>query len=367
MTTEPFDIVRRAGVAALDTEFVWDRTFFPALGVVQLGAPNREAWLFDALSPEVDPAPLADLLQDRNTIKILHDAKQDLAILARYCGATPCNVFDTRVAAGFAGLSSTTSLQQLLRDVLGVELPKTETRTDWCRRPLSAAQLEYALDDVRHMAELRDAVLVAVRERGAEGWLAEELRELDDASLYMERSPEDAWLRVKGSGRLPPVGRAILRELAALRETVAVRQNQPRNWVVSDDALVALALQPPADVAALRDRRLVHPDQLKVLATELLAAVERAKAMSSSDYPPSPHLRVDDEIKRRADDALAFLRKRGEALRIDAALFGSRAQVTAFVANPADPTHPLARGWRHETAGRELAAQWGDAQARLPL
>jgi ribonuclease D len=358
--------VRRDGIAALDTEFVWDRTFVPALGLVQLGGAKGEAWLLDALSP-ADPAPLAALLADGQTVKILHDAKQDLTLLARYCGAAPRNVFDTRIAAGFAGLSSTTSLQQVLRDMLGVELAKTETRTDWCRRPLSDAQVEYALDDVRHMADLRDALLAAVRERGAESWLEEELRGFDDPAIYADRPPEEAWLRVKGSGRLPPVGRAILRELAALREKAAVLQNQPRNWLISDEALVTLSFQPPATAVELRDRRLLHPNQLGGLSAGILEAIQRAQSLPSSEFPPSPHLRVDDDIKKRADEALVFLRAKGEALRIDAALFGSRAQVTAFAANPGDAAHPLSQGWRYETAGRELAARWTDGQTHLAL
>jgi ribonuclease D len=357
--------LRAGGVAALDTEFVWDRTFYPTLGLVQLAAADGDAWLWDALSP-ASPSPLAALLEDDGTVKILHDAKQDLTLHARYCGATPRNVFDTRIAAGFAGLSSTTSLQQLLRDMLGVELAKTETRTDWTRRPLSPAQLEYALDDVRHMAQLRDALQAAVRERGAEAWLAEELRAFDDPAGYGDRPPDEAWLRVKGSGRLPPVGRAILRELAALRETTAVGRNLPRNWIIPDESLVALAADPPRDYVALRDRRLLHPGQLDLLAKDILESIRRVQSLPTDAYPPSPHLRVDDADKQHADEALRFLKSRAAELRIDAALFGSRAQVTAFVAGARDG-NPLARGWRWETAGRELAARWPDRQQTLGL
>lgn len=344
--------LRGDGVAAVDTEFVWERTYWPVLGIVQFGAADGRAWVLDALS-DADPTPVRELLEDPATVKILHDARQDLALLGRYCGASPRTVFDTRIAAGFAGFPSTISLQQLLREALGVELPKTETRTDWCRRPLSDAQTEYARDDVRHLGNLRLELLRRAGERGASAWLAEEMAPFDDPATYRDRPPEDAWTRVKGAGRLTPSGRAVLRALAAWREREAISRNLPRAWILPDEGLVALSLNPPKDPDDLRSRKIL-PAGLAATVEAVAELATRAAATPPADCPPPASARVDDVTKRRADGILELLRKRGTELGIDPALLGSRAQVTALVQDPEDPGHPLARGWRFDVAGRDL-------------
>ena len=144
---------RAAGTVALDTEFVWTRTYRPRLGLVQIGTPS-ECWGLDCLQG-LNPAALGELIADGSVVKILHDAHQDLEILWHYTGAKPQNVFDTRCAAGFAGFASTIGLQKLLQDAVGVGLAKTETCTDWTQRPLTDAQVRYALDDVRYLARER--------------------------------------------------------------------------------------------------------------------------------------------------------------------------------------------------------------------
>jgi len=356
-TTELATVVaelRRAGLAALDTEFVWERTYYPVLGIVQMGAADGRSWILDARS-SVDPRPLRELLEDVATVKILHDARQDLTLLGRYAGAVPRAVFDTRIAAGFAGFSSTISLQNLLRDALGVELAKTETRTDWCRRPLSEAQLDYALDDVRHLGQLREVLMKAAEERGAGEWLADELRQFDDPALYLDRAPEEAWLRMKGGSRLPPSGRSVLRALAALRESEAAARNLPRAWLLADDTLVELAFKPPKDLEDLASRKILPPGLAGSLAEPLLEAVHHAMKLPPEDCPELAQPRIEDAVKKRADGILGLLRERAAALRIDAALFGNRAQITAFAMEPgSDPEHPLMKGWRFEAGGRDL-------------
>ncbi|HPK37407.1 MAG TPA: ribonuclease D, partial [Kiritimatiellia bacterium] len=136
----------RAEAVALDTEFFWERTFYPVLGLVQLATPDG-CWLVDAVCLK-DLSALAPLIASPSVTKVLHDAPLDLTILARATGAVPRSVFDTRLAAGFAGLSATLSLQALLQEVLGVTIAKGETRSNWLRRPLSENQIRYAAEDV---------------------------------------------------------------------------------------------------------------------------------------------------------------------------------------------------------------------------
>ena len=217
-----------APCVGIDTEFVWEQTYYPRLGIVQVGLAENDCHLIDAVKLS-DLSPLGALIADRHTVKILHDAQQDLWILKRITDAIPCNIFDTRCAAGFAGLGSTLSLGNLLRLCLNIQLSKTETRTNWLRRPLSDKQLAYALDDVRYLPALREHILTDIHRRDRENWLAEELLQYDVAKLYDDRAPEEQYTRVKGTGRLSRRDMAIVRELTTWREKEAQQTDQTQN------------------------------------------------------------------------------------------------------------------------------------------
>ena len=159
---------------ALDTEFVWNRTYYPKLGVIQLAIAGDDCHLIDTVALE-DLSMLGGVLAHPDIELILHDAVQDLTILRQATGAFPRNIFDTRCAAGLANMSTTTSLAELLANTIGVELEKTETRTDWTQRPLSDKQLAYAIEDVCYMHEVRDVLRQRVAKIGRTQWLAEAL------------------------------------------------------------------------------------------------------------------------------------------------------------------------------------------------
>ena len=215
---------------ALDTEFVWNRTYYPKLGVIQLALADGDCYLIDPVAI-ADLSPLGTLLEHPEVELILHDAQQDLAILRRATGAFPRNVFDTRCAAGLANMSSTSSLAELLEQTLGVVLDKTETLTNWVRRPLSEDQLAYAIEDVRYLHEARDMLRARVEEIGRNTWLTEEMAAYDDPSLYEERDPLEQFTRIKGTGRAssaraghpPRVGRLARRGSPALRSAAQSR------------------------------------------------------------------------------------------------------------------------------------------------
>ncbi|MDR2849851.1 MAG: ribonuclease D, partial [Verrucomicrobiota bacterium] len=211
---------------AVDTEFFWERTYYPVLGLIQLATADG-CWMIDTVALD-DLRPLGPVLSSPAVIKLLHDAQQDLSILVRATGAAPRTVFDTRLAAGFAGLSSTGSLQALLRDALGIDLAKAETRSDWLRRPLSEGQLRYAAEDVVYLIRLRDTLLARCANDTVRAWLDEELAGLDEPALYGDRDPRLMYLRVKGGPRLAARPLAVLREAAAWRENEARQQDWPR-------------------------------------------------------------------------------------------------------------------------------------------
>jgi ribonuclease D len=209
------DRARRVDHVALDTEFVWERTYYPRLGLIQLGFGRNEVHLVDA--PAVDLKPLGELLADSAVIKILHDAEQDLAILSRHTGAEPANIFDTQLAAGFVGLTATISLQALVVALTGIQLTKGATRSDWLQRPLSGEQVEYAREDVRYLPAVYEALIRRLEERGRLEWALEEMQHYERLELYAEEDPRERYRATKGRAKRGFGGRdyAVLQELAA--------------------------------------------------------------------------------------------------------------------------------------------------------
>ena len=347
------------GVAALDTEFVWRSTNRPKLALVQLGAADGTSWAEDCLLA-LDPAPLAELIRDPATVKILHDAHQDLDHLFHYTGAKPVNVFDTQLAAAFAGLPAGLSLQKLVQETLDVCLPKTETTTDWMQRPLTDAQMAYALDDVRYLAEVRTELLARSDRLGTRAWLDEEMTRYDNPDLYGDADPLEAWKRVKcGRIRLDGRGFAVLRAVAAVREQLARDWNMPKTWLADDGSLaeIAAACETQADRIRFR-HRLRNRGQRDTLAGAFARAVASAKDAPEAEWPENPRPRYLPEVQDAAGEALDFLRARAEEIHVDATVIASRATLTAWIDNPEDDANPLAQGWRYAVAGRDIAEKF---------
>ena len=346
-----------APCVGIDTEFVWEQTYYPRLGIIQVGLAENDCHLIDAATLS-DLSPLGTLLSDPHTVKILHDAQQDLWILRRITNAIPCNIFDTRCVAGFAGLSSNLSLGNLLRMCLNIQLPKTETRTDWLRRPLSDKQLAYALDDVRYLPALREHLLTDIHRRDRENWLAEELRQYDIAKLYDDRAPEEQYTRIKGMGRLSRRDMAIVRELATWREEKARQVDRPRNRVISDDAIVQIARRKPRSIQSLKRLRGISRATINQYGNSLLNAVQRGLAIDEKNCPPiSPPVRPDPFEDARLDLAMAFLRGQCLSEGIDIAMVASRSEVKEFISPQKNATNnPLHTGWRREFLGADLTA-----------
>ena len=368
---EVINLLRQDGLVALDTEFVWMKTYYPELALVQLASRKGETWLVDiaedyknimgsqcgdrASSAEAcSRVPqlsrlLGSLLSDTTTTKILHDSQQDLQHLTRYTGTLPKNIFDTRLAAGFCGFPSILSLQQLLRETLGIELPKTETRTDWCKRPLSEAQQEYARDDVRHLADVKAFLDAKAQELGTKAWMDDEMCSLDDETLYLDPPPENAWLRVKGYGRFTPRQLAILRELAVVREKIAIWKNRPRRWIMEDDALLQTAREATMkSVHPVHKAEPVHGTRRNLKNPEYQEAIRRGLECPSEQCPKNPSTRLNERQGRIVDDMMAKLKDQAAKRHLDPVLVASRAEIAEWVADPDAPVHPLNNGWRHE-------------------
>lgn len=238
---------KQSDVVALDTEFVWEKTYYPQLGLIQIALSDESCYLIDPLAIGSLKA-LGQLLSDRGVIKIFHDAPQDLYILQRATGVAAQNIFDTRLAAGFCNLPATLSLSNLVRELLDIELTKDETRTNWCQRPLTDDQIRYALDDVRYLRAVRILLLSRIIGPKIKSWLQEELNLLNNPATYGGPSADMRYLKIRGTSSLDRVGLAILKHLSTWRDGMARKLDRPRGHVIKDALLIELAKHKPTTI-----------------------------------------------------------------------------------------------------------------------
>jgi len=339
---------------AVDTEFFWERTFYPLLGLVQLATSDNQLILIDA--PAVgDLRVLGQLLQSPDTVKILHDALQDLHILCAH--AEPCfpkNIFDTRRAAGFVGFGASLSLQNLLQQALDISLEKEQTRSNWIARPLSEDQLRYALLDVYYLGRLRERICELAEQAGHGSWLQKEMQCFNDPALYHSKTPEEYWLRVKGASRLSRHQQAQLKQLAAWREQTAQSKDVPRDRIASDRELVEVIKRQPESRRALSG--LLRQGPSRRYSADLLQQLQNAAAIPRKDWPQRLQAQksVDKEL---VDKVLSIVKDACEARNIDPQLVATRSDAVQFVAMVQQNhamDHPLVATWRADLLGDQL-------------
>lgn len=340
---------------ALDTEFVWERTFYPRLGLIQAAVESGECFLIDPVAIQ-DLSPLAAVLASDTVTKILHDARQDLIILAAAAGKAPRRIFDTQAAAGFASLSATVSLRDLVDETEGVKLAKGETRTNWLRRPLSDKQISYAENDVRYLFGVRDSLLERMGARRA--WLDDEMQKFDQPTYYEAIDPRQVFRRIKGIGRLEAPQLAALQELACLREHTAQTRDRPRGHVATDDQLMALAKELPRSAKALRPGAGVWGKERSRYDQPILDAITEGLAREDR---PEMHTRPRLNSKQEAqlDICLGYLKGHCLAEGIDPRIVCTRSELTDLIAanRQGDAlSHPLLGGWRRAFIGENLLA-----------
>ncbi len=334
---------------ALDTEFLRERTYRPQLCLLQLATPD-EALCVDPLA-DVGLEALKAALSQGSAPKILHAARQDLEVLWPVFGAMG-PLFDTQVAAALCGMPAQIGYSELVRRLLGVELEKGQTRTDWSKRPLSAAQLHYAIDDVRHLAALRDLLLEQIDKLGRLAWLNEELADLARADrLFVD--PEKAHERLRWSSELDDDRIRLLQRLAAWRERRAMEKNRPRTWILEDGALRALALRPPRNLNELAQVEGLTPGFVERSGPALLQEI--AAAGLPAELPPlMPRARPDPELLAKVKRLSTVLQRRAGELGLAAEVLATRRDLEGIARG--ETSGDVMMGWRREVIGSELLA-----------
>ena len=350
------DRARTLPAVALDTEFVWERSYYPGLGLIQVGLGGDDVHLIDTIALEGQMGALGEVLADPSVVKVLHDATQDLQILARATGTLPVNSFDTQRAAGLVGQTATASLQDLVEWAVGIRLDKGETRSNWLKRPLTDSQARYAEDDVRYLLDVYQKLRDEAQARGRAEWVDAEMERYDDPSLFEESDPNDAVdrLKVRGIGRMSGRQRAVLRAVAAWREVEARELDRTRRMVLPDEALAAIADRMPETADDLRRLRLTDR-QVARYADGLLDAVQAGAEAEPERVQrrgrPGPE---DEKRAARLLVAQGFLAGRCEREDIDSALVATKAQLAAIVEAGPDAVADAFPGWRYDFVGRDL-------------
>ena len=348
------DRARAAGRLGLDTEFLPEGRYRPLLCLVQV-VVDDDVWVLDPLAG-FDPAPLAGVLADPAVELVLHAGRQDIAILRREWGTEVVNVFDTQVAAGFAGFSAQAGYNGLLHDVLKVRLPKTASFTRWDARPLTDEQLRYARGDVEHLLPLADDIRRRLEASGRLEWAQEECRAIALASD--ERDPDEVWRRLPRVNGLDARSRAVARELAAWRERTAERENRPVGAVVRDPTVVELAKRTPASRKELAQIRGVNPDVVRRRGDDMLAAIERGRAAEPLRLDEAERLATEPQDGPVIALAEALVRARAQEAGLAYELIAARADLAPIVAaarrGEREPDVRTLRGWRRELVGAEL-------------
>ena len=332
---------------AVDTEFHRERTYYPRVALVQINWGTGMA-LIDPLAVSLEP--LAAVL-DGPGLAVMHASSQDLEVMTRACGTLPGRLFDTQIAAGFTGLRSP-SLAALHDKLLGIRLPKGDRLTDWLRRPLGDAQLDYAASDVRHLLEIHRLLETDLAARGRLQWAEDECAEAL-ARGHNQRDPEAAWLRIKETRHLGKRSRGVAQAVAEWRETRAQEVDQPPRFILPDLGVVGVSQRPPTSIDELRKVRGIDERHVRgALGEELLEIV--ADGLSRNvELPRRPSNRALMEQLRPAVTLVsAWLTQHAQDIEIDPALLGTRADIEAVLRGDADAR--LAEGWRAEHVGEPI-------------
>jgi ribonuclease D len=353
IVSELAEQARREGRLGLDTEFVSERRYRPLLCLVQVVVGDR----IEILDPlgNLDPAPLAEVLADPAIEVVLHAGRQDVALLKRTWRSEVRNVFDTQVAAGFAGYGGQSGYDSLVRSLLGASAKGAEGFSRWDRRPLTAEQIDYARADVEHLLPMTDALQERLRASGRLEWAREECRALEAATD--DRPPEEQFARLPRVRRLSKRQRAVALTLVGWRQDLAREIDRPPSSILPDHVLVEVARRQPDSRRGLEEVRGMPGQTFQRWHRELLDAVARGR-----DAPDAPDL-PDVEAGDQGDAPLialgqALVRQRALEAKVAVDLLSTQSDIAAVVGGlrrngPAPDVRTL-HGWRRELVGDEL-------------
>jgi len=338
---------------AVDTEFMRENTYWPELCLVQI-ADENEAAAIDPLADGIDLTPLLDLMVDNeDVLKVVHAGGQDIEIVYNLTQRTPHPLFDTQIAAMALGMGEQVGYSNLVESMTGIKLDKGARFTDWSRRPLDKRQIDYAIGDVTHLAQIFPRMLERLRKTGRGEWLDQEMERIADPANYVN-DPDLAWQRIKVPSRKPEVlGR--LKAIAAFREREARKKNLPRGRLIKDETIADLAAHPPrgqADLAKVRG--LAASWASNDIGARLIGALEGATPLAESEMPPRDDRRpgLGKEGALIADLLKLLLKVRAREADVAPRLIARADDLDLMAAGQRTGLQML-EGWRYDIFGKD--------------
>jgi ribonuclease D len=337
----------------VDTEFLRETTYYPLLCVAQM-ASVAEAVVIDTLAAGIDLSPFYALMADEKVMKVFHAARQDIEIVWHAAKLIPHPIFDTQVAAMVLGYGDSISYDQLVQRITGDTLDKSHRFTDWTRRPLSDAQLSYAISDVTHLRDVYLALLEDLQRRGRADWVEDEMGVLTSPDTY-RMEPENAWQRLKARVRKPKE-LAVLIEVAAWREREAQSRDVPRSRVLKDEVIADIAVQAPTTTEKLKHlRSLPKGFERSRWGEAIVAAVTRGLARDMKALPLQPRTQPAANGAAVVELLKVLLRMISERHHVAAKVIATVDDLER-IASDDNAKVPALTGWRRELFGDKALA-----------
>jgi ribonuclease D len=337
----------------VDTEFLRESTYYPQLCVLQMASPD-EAVVVDALAEGLDLQPFFDLMANEKIVKVFHAARQDIEIVWHRANLIPHPIFDSQVAAMVLGYGDSISYDQLVQRITGDMLDKSNRFTDWTRRPLTKAQIEYAVSDVTHLRDVYQKLSGDLNKRGRTEWLSEEMDILTSPDTY-RMDPDNAWQRLRARVRKPKE-LAILIEVAAWREREAKARDVPRGRILKDDVVADIAVQAPTTIERLASlRSLPKGFEKSKWGQDIPDLVKKALARDPKTLPqierskPAPNGTATVELLK------VLLRMTSERHAVASKVIATVDDLERIAADD-NADVPALKGWRRDLFGEKALA-----------
>ncbi len=336
---------------AIDTEFEREKTYYSELCLIQV-TDGGHAAVIDPLAID-DLTPIMNIFYDSSVLKIFHSARQDLEIFFNLKGSVPAPLFDTQLAAPLLGFPEQTGYANLVKGIVGVELSKSHTRTDWKRRPLNDGQLRYAIDDVIYLAQIYEKMVDQLKEMNRLDWLDNDFLAMTDPDIY-EPDTDHVWRRIRSANRLKGKKLSVLQALAKWREETARSENRPRNWLLKDDAIIDMAHQLPDNKSAIFAIKGLHERAARKYGSELLKIISEAQKEEPqpiADKTKNKPLKMEQEAL--VDAMMAIVRLRADENNLNPTILAPRKEIERLVKNDVSIVNS---SWRQRMIGEELTA-----------
>lgn len=357
---------------AVDTEFFRETSYYPKLALIQIATDDIVA-LIDPLAFDARPQ-LKKLFLDPALIKVFHSCSQDLEVLYHYLGYIPTTIYDTQIAYALLSDQAQIGYASLVEKTLNIRLDKSQTRTNWLKRPLSKNQLRYASDDVIYLYQLYAILEKQLQEAGRKGWFEEDNTRLANDKNTFEVDEEKLWQRVKGSSRLSARQLAVVQGIAIWREQQAQKKDQTRKRILSDEKVIQLAITPPDSISMMDqiiEHRTNHSGNLDNSEQQLFDAIQAAQRTPAETWPNNRFRILDKQQKLLLKDLQQIINDHAKTLDISSSVLCSRKDLELLIKfnndNPDLTAQQLTsnqcvsnmncmQGWRYRCFGQALVS-----------